>query len=150
MKFLKRVLIGWLAVVVAGIVAAFTVKKRVPAFGDEDDDSFSIVEVIGGRGFESTAEHLAEGSALAVMGGIDMDLSGATLAPGAKLDLRAFMGGIEVSVPTSWRVEVIATERMGEVVHELDDNGQNDEGPLLLVYASATMGGISINRSRES
>jgi hypothetical protein len=150
MKFLKRVLIGWLAVVVASIAAAFTVKKTVPTFGDESDDSFSIVEVIGGRGFESSAEHFAQGSALAVMGGIDLDLSGATLAPGAKLDLRAFMGGIDVSVPPSWRIEVIATERMGEVTHVLDEDGQNDEGPLLLIYASATMGGISISRSRGS
>ena len=150
MKFLKRVLIGWLALVVASIAAAFTVKKSVPAFGDEGDDSFSIVAVIGGRDFQSSAEHLAEGSALAVMGGINLDVTGAILAPGAKLDLRAFMGGIEVSVPSSWRVEVIATERMGEVTHDLDEDGQNDEGPLLLIYASATMGGISINRSRES
>ena len=150
MKFIKRVLIGWLALAVASIAAAFTVKKTVPAFGDEGDDSFSIVAVIGGRDFESSAEHLAEGSALAVMGGINLDVTGAILAPGAKLDLRAFMGGIEVSVPSSWRVEVIATERMGEVTHDLDEDGQNDEGPLLLIYASATMGGISINRSRES
>jgi hypothetical protein len=150
MKFLKRVLIGWLAIVVASIVAAFTVKKTVPAFGDEGDDSFSIVAVIGGRDFESLAEHLTEGSALAVMGGINLDLTSATLAPGAKLDLRAFMGGIEVSVPASWRVEVIATERMGEVTHDLGDGGQNDEGPLLLVYASASMGGISITSSQDS
>ncbi len=150
MKFLKRILIGWLALVVASIAAVITVKKTVPAFGDESDDSFSIVAVIGGRGFESSADHFAEGSALTVMGGIDLDLSGATLAPGAKLDLRAFMGGIEVLVPASWRVEVIATERMGEVTHDLDEEGQNDEGPLLLVYASATMGGISISRPQES
>ena len=150
MKFVKRVLIGWLAVAFASIAAAFTVKKAVPTFGDESDDSFSIVAVIGGRRFESAAEHFAEGSALAVMGGIDLDLSSATLAPGAKLDLRTFMGGIDVSVPASWRVEVIATERMGEVAHVPDEDGQNDEGPLLLIYASATMGGIAIGRSRES
>jgi hypothetical protein len=150
MKFLKRVLIGWFAVVVAGVIAALTVKKTVPAFGTEQDDSFSLVAVIGGRNFESSAEHLADGSALAFMGGIEMDLSGATLAPGAKLDLRAFMGGIGVSVPPSWRIEVIATERMGEVVSALDDNDQNGEGPLLLVYASATMGGISITTSQDS
>jgi hypothetical protein len=150
MKFLKRVLIGWLAVIVAGVVAALTIKKTVPAFGDEVDDSFSVVAVIGGRDFESSAERLVEGSALAFMGGIEMDLNEASLAPGAKLDLRAFMGGIDVSVPPSWRVEVIATERMGEVVADLADNDQNAEGPLLLVYASATMGGISITASQGS
>ena len=148
MRVLKRVLIGWLALAAAAVVAALTVKKTVPAFGDEGDDSFSVVAVIGGRDFESSAQHLAEGSALAVMGGIDLDLSGATLAPGAKLDLRAFMGGIEVSVPPSWRVEVISTERMGDVVNGLEENGQDHEGPLLLVYASATMGGISISASQ--
>ncbi|MCL1588427.1 MAG: cell wall-active antibiotics response protein [Actinomycetia bacterium] len=150
MKFLKRVLIGWLAVSLAAVAAAFTVKRAVPAFGDESDDSFSLVAVIGGRNFVSAAPHLVEGSALTVMGGIDLDLSQATLGPGAKLDLRAFMGGIDVSIPESWRVEVIASERMGDVVSELNTDSQNDEGPLLLIYASATMGGISISRSLES
>jgi hypothetical protein len=150
MKFLKRVAIGWIAVAVAAIVAALTVKKAVPVFGDESDDSFSIVAVIGGKDFVSSAQHFADGGALAVMGGIDLDLSGATLAPGAKLDLRAFMGGIDVSVPPSWRVEVVATERMGDVVNQLDEDDQDDEGPLLIVYASATMGGISISAPRES
>ena len=150
MRFLKRVLIGWFAVAFAAVVAALTVKKKVPAFGAEDDDSFSVVAAMGGRDFESSANHLAEGSALAFMGGIEMDLTEATLAPGAKLDLRAFMGGIEVAVPPSWRVEVIATERMGEVVSDLEASDRNGEGPLLLVYASATMGGISITASQDS
>ena len=150
MKVLKRVLIGWLAVAAAAVVAALTVKKTVPAYGDESDNSFSVVAVIGGRDFESSAKHLAEGSAFAFMGGIEMDLNGAMLAPGAKLDLRAFMGGIEVSVPPTWRVEVIASERMGDVVSDLGGNDQNSEGPLLLVYASATMGGISITASQDS
>jgi hypothetical protein len=60
------------------------------------------------------------------------------------------MGGIEVAVPPSWRVEVIATERMGEVVSDLEASDRNGEGPLLLVYASATMGGISITASQDS
>ncbi|MEN8239617.1 MAG: LiaF domain-containing protein [Actinomycetota bacterium] len=150
MKFLKRVVIGWLAVVVAAVVAAFTVKKTVPAFGDESDDSFSLVATIGGREFASSAQHFVHGSALAVMGGVDLDLSTAALAPGAKLELRAFMGGIDVSVPRSWRVEVISTERMGEVVNLLDEDDQDDEGPLLIVYATATMGGISISPAYDS
>jgi predicted membrane protein len=150
MKFLKRVLIGWFAVVVAAVAAAFTVKRRTPAFGDETDDSFSIVAVIGGREFVSSAQRFAEGSALAFMGGIAMDLSGATLAPGAKLDLRAVMGGIDVTVPATWRVEVIATQLMGDVVNNLDEDVQNVEGSLLLVYASATMGDISITASQDS
>lgn len=149
MRFLKRVLVGWFAVSVAALAAAFSVKIAVPAFGDESDDSFSLVAVIGGRDFTSSAGRFADGRALAVMGGIDLDMSGATLAPGAKLELRAFMGGIDVTIPPSWRVEVIATERMGDVVNALDENA-HDEAPLLIVYATATMGGISIASPRES
>jgi hypothetical protein len=150
MRFLKRVLIGWVAVTVAALVGVFTVKKVNPAFGDQDDDWFSVVAVIGGRDFASTADRLEEGSALAVMGGVDLDLREATIGPGAKLKLTAFMGGIDVTVPSSWRVEVIATERMGEVVDMLDRSDQDEEGPLLLVYAKSTMGGISISTPREA
>jgi hypothetical protein len=150
MRFPKRVLIGWFAVSVAAVVAAFSVKKAVPAFGDESDDAFSLVAVIGGRDFASSADRFADGRALAVMGGIDLDMSEATLAPGAKLDLRAFMGGIDVTIPSSWRVEVIATERMGDVVNALDESAHDDDAPLLIVYATAMMGGISIASPRES
>ena len=145
MRFLKRFLIGWIAVAAAGVVAAFTVKKSVPAYGEESDDRFSIVTVGGGEDFSSTASNFVEGNALTVMGGIGIDLTAATIAPGAKLKLRAVMGGIDVSVPPSWRVEVIATEHMGDVVNMAAHDGQNDEGPLLLIYATATMGGISIS-----
>ena len=150
MKFVKRVVIGWIAIVVAAVVAAFSIKKAVPAFGGESDDSFSIVAVIGGKDFVSTADRFEHGRALAFMGGIEMDLSGATLAPGAKVDLRAVMGGIDVTVPTSWRVEIIATERMGEVASSLGETDPDSDGPLLLVYASATMGGISITASQDT
>jgi len=150
MRFLKRALFGWLAVAAAVAVGVITVKKKVPAYGDESDDGFSLVAVVGGEDFVSSAQHFVEGKALAVLGGINMDLSGAALAPGAKLKLRAVMGGIDVSVPRSCRVEVIATEHMGEVANLLEDDDQDDEGPLLLVYAAATMGGIAIRASKDS
>lgn len=148
MRFVKRVLIGWLVVTLTSIVAAITVKKAVPAFGDPDDNSFSLVAALGGQEFTSTANKLTDGSALAFMGGVEIDLTGAVLDTQATLQLRAFMGGVEVRVPASWSIEVVEREFMGEVETSIDPATAQDalgEAPLLFVYATAVMGGIEIS-----
>jgi hypothetical protein len=148
MKFIKRVLIGWLAVTVASMVAVVTVKKAVPAFGDPDDDEFSLVAAMGGQEFTSTAENLTSGKALALMGGIEIDLTEANLNSEAILRLRAVMGGIELVVPSTWRVEVVAREFMGEVESNTGPDAPDvlpDDAPLLVVHGTATMGGIEIS-----
>jgi len=151
MRSLKRIVMGWVAVVATSLAAALTVKKVVPAYGEEADDSFSLVATISGREFASTTDHLSEGRALAFMGGIELDLTGATLAAGAELDLQAFMGGIEVVLPRSWRIELEAKERMGEVVFDFEDFGHGgDDAPLLSVHAAATLGTVVLTPSRES
>ena len=47
------------------------------------------------------------------MGGIELNLDSADLAPGAYLTLRAVMGGIDVVVPSHWRVEMMGRSVMG-------------------------------------
>lgn len=79
------------------------------------------------------------------MGGIELDLVDAAVAPGAYLVLRAFMGGIDVVVPSGWRVEVMGRSVMGGVANLTDPDSLGDDTPVLLVDALAVMGGIEIH-----
>lgn len=95
--------------------------------------------------FELTSASAAfrGGSVLAWFGGAAIDLTEATLAPGARLDVRAIFGGVAIAVPATWRIEADASALIGGVdvpVPAIFD----PDAPLLVVRARSVMGGISI------
>ena len=99
MKLFGKILFGWIVFCAVAAVGALIVRKRVPDFGEENDDRFSLVAAMGGRVFRSTSDALIDGSALACMGGIELDLTEAAITDTATLKLTAIMGGIDVTVP---------------------------------------------------
>ena len=128
-------------------LSAVLVRRRNPEFGAESDDRFALVASMDGREFSSTSDALVEGSALAYMGGIEIDLTAAEIEDGATLNLTAIIGGINVVVPRSWSVETSSVGVMGGVGNATDpDDG---DGPLLIVVAKAIMGGISITERAD-
>lgn len=145
MRIVRRLALGWIAFIAMSIVAALAVKRFVPAFGGESDDVFSLVYSMSGGEFVSSAKELRSGEVTAFMGGAEIDLRGATIRDGATLSLRACMGGIDVVVPHTWRVEVASTAFMGGVANLTDPDGAGEDAPLLLVSASAVMGGIEVH-----
>ena len=63
-----------------------------------------------------TSKKFRGGDATAFMGGIQLDLRQAELAPGEQvLHLTAILGGIEVRVPESWQVAVDGTPLLGGI-----------------------------------
>jgi hypothetical protein len=144
-RFIKRLFIWLFIFTASSAVAGFVVRNRIPAFGAEGDEEFSIVAAMGGRVFESSTRNFTEGRATAFMGGIELDLEDAILAPGAYLVLRTVMGGIDVVVPPGWRVEVMGRSVMGGVANLTDPDVLADDAPVLLVDALAVMGGIEIH-----
>ncbi len=80
-------------------------------------------------------------------GGAKIDLREAHLdSGGADLELDSIMGGIEVRVPSDWRVEMDTSEvRLGGVdVRVPPDNELTGDPPRLRVRASARLGGIVV------
>jgi len=148
MKFLAKLALGFVAFCAASAVSALVVRKKNPEFGDAHDSGFALVAAMDGREFASTANPLTEGAALAYMGGIEIDLSEATLEGGGRLRLVAVMGGINVTVPPEWRVEVVADEVAGGVAN-LTNPDEPAGGPLFVVEARAVMGGIQIIEAAE-
>ena len=84
------------------------------------------------------------GRATSIMGGIDIDLRGAVPFEGvSELELTSIMGGIEVLVPESWRVEVKGTPLLGEISNKSRYNPDPD-APVLRIKGFVLMGSIEI------
>ena len=132
--------------VLAGLWAVGQVLARRRTVGDETSDEFAIAVHVGGVQRVCKATSLRRGSVSVVLGGVELDLREATLAPGgADLDLSATLGGVNVTVPTDWRVMVEDRATLGGVEALVTDPGElPDDAPLLRVAAGARLGGVSI------
>jgi len=140
-----RILRALFLVILAGVVGQL-VSKRMTS-GDEDSDDFRLATIFGGREFDSRATALRSASALAVMGGVELDLRAATLDPaGATLDVTAVMGGIEITLPPGWAVDVENHGKMGGVDTRVTDSaGLPADAPTLHVTTNAWFGGVEIS-----
>jgi hypothetical protein len=150
MKFIRRVAIGLAVVVATSVAGVLVVRRQVPAFGSEDDAEFSVVAAMDGAVFDARSRELVEARATAFMGGIELNLVDADLSPGAFLTLRAVMGGIDVVVPSHWRVEVMARTVMGGIGNLTAPDAVEDDAPVLMIDALAVMGGIEIHAEEVS
>lgn len=131
---------AWLGIAIA---AAFA-KRAVSSRGDEDSDELELVAIFDGIDLKSRATAFRGGSLLAWFGGVAVDLRGAQLAPGARLSLRTFCGGIAVKIPPGWRVEGKLTALGGDV----STKGSDDpEAPVLTVDGVALLGGVAVQPS---
>jgi len=78
----------------------------------------------------------------AVMGGIELDLSGASTAGEAVIDVFAMWGGIEIRVPPDWAVSNEAMAIMGGVVDK--SRATADARQRLIIRGFVLMGGVEI------
>ena len=141
----SRVLRALLLVVIASAVGQLVAKKMT--HGDESSDSFGLAAIGGGRELTSRATALRSASALAVMGGVEIDLREATLdAAGATLDITAVLGGVEVKVPPGWAVDVEMRGALGGVEARVTDPEDAPAGaPTLHVRTNTWLGGVEIS-----
>ena len=145
MSLLGRLLLFKLGALVGMIVAAAFFKRIVRSRGDAESDELALVAILDGVQLESRATAFRGGSMLAWFGGIEADLSGAELAPGARLSVHALFGGIEVTTPASWRVESEAKAVMGGI----DARGADaPDAPVLTLDGMAVFGGIEVRPAR--
>ena len=146
MRRLLRVLFKVLLVSMAMSAVGFAVGRIVKGDTTEHDDDFRLFAFWNGWEWKSSTPALTSGKAMAVLGGVDLDLTGATLsAAGATLSLTAAMGGIRVVLPPDWRVDVAETVAGGGI--EVSLTGQDDlpdDAPQLTIDAMARAGGILI------
>lgn len=117
-----------------------------PAAGQADADdyvrSFAVMGAVTRRN-ESSA--FRGGELSAVMGGVELDLTGAKAAGGrAIVDVFAVWGGIDIRVPDDWRVEVEATPVMAGIESRARLAPGAEPAGTLVVRGFVMMGGVEI------
>jgi hypothetical protein len=95
-----------------------------------------------------TGDRFTGGKATAVFGGVELDLRGALLgSDGARLELVAVLGGVDVVLPRGWDVRISGPAVLGGT----DDRTlpAPEGAPRLDVRASAVLGGVTVKSDPE-
>ena len=133
------------------LAAAQIAKQMIPEIGDEESDVFQVVTMTGGRNWVSTADSLRSGTVITGMGGMEMDLTRATIDPaGAHMKLVTVMGGTEIRVPREWNVELKGWAFMGGHANTARRHEVAEDAPHLIIEASTVMGGVAVTAAKET
>lgn len=110
----------------------------------ERDSHFSALAVMGGVGRKINSQAFTGGEATALLGGVKIDLHDAVIAADeAVIDVFAFWGGIEVSVPEGWAV----VNRVVALLGGADDRTKPPTSPVakrLVIRGICVMGGVEL------
>ncbi len=125
----------------------------VPPAGDParfggDPTSHMAVAILGG--FSRKGDWVApkQFSAVAILGGGEIDLREARFAePVVTINVVAIMGGVEITVPDDATVRVNGVGLMGAFDHSSSGTGAPG-GPTIVVNGVAIMGGVDVKRKR--
>jgi hypothetical protein len=137
----------WLAPVVLIGLGVWLLLRRPrarTAGGHGAGPVLDVVALLAGREVRTEAAPFRGGSATAVLGSAELDLTASTLPPeGATLELVAVLGGVELQVPDDWHVRVEGPAILGGIE---DRTVPAPAGaPLLRIEATALLGGIEIS-----
>ena len=143
MRFVRGIALTAVGAVAGFMTAAAFVKRVVPSRGGEESDDVALVAVYDGIELHSRARAFRGGSLLSWYGGIQFDLSEATLAPEVRLTVHALLGGVAIRLPPGCRLESNLRALGGGVA--VDRSAPGDEaGPRVTLDGFAAFGGIAV------
>jgi len=124
------------------VLQTFRIDGAAPA---NSADTVSLFAVWGGSQRTSNAERFRGGDMTAIMGGCELDLRQASIAPGevATIDVLALMGGHVIKVPEHWSVVTRVIPFMGGI----EDKRLAPKGgasTTLVLRGFVMMGGLEI------
>jgi len=113
--------------------------------------NFSALAIMGGVMRRSNSQTFRGADLTAVMGGCEIDLRSASIAPGtdAVIDVFALWGGIDIKVPEDWSVSTRVIPIMGGIEDKTHQPPTPDK--RLVIRGMLVMGGCSVkNKSRDN
>jgi hypothetical protein len=125
--------------------AAAAEAAPAPYLGEVQEWSFSF-GLMGGTSKSGYWVPARKNIAIGVMGGCELDLREAQLAPGVtEIIVVAFWGGVEIVVPPWLHVETSGVGIMGGFDHHQDARPTFEPGgPVLRISGLALMGGVEV------
>lgn len=117
-------------------------RHTVGVVGDQSATLNHFV-MMGGLKRISTSQDFRGGEITAIMGGVELDLRGASISSGdAVLEVFAFWGGIEIKVPQDWTVIAQAAPILGGIEDKTLQPKETTK--KLIITGNVVMGGIEI------
>lgn len=140
----------WPAVLV-GLGLWLLLRRPVSLVGHRasPDERIDAVAVFSGRRVVNTAPRFRGGSATAVFGGVEIDLTEAHIEGEAVLDAVALFGGVDVEVPHGWRVVVDGPAVFGGNESHVPPPA-HDDVPTLHVRGTAIFGGVDVKLGKAA
>jgi hypothetical protein len=130
-----------LALIGAGLVVLFRAPHAESA--RVVDPNVSLLALFGSRDTRVGAARFEGGRAVAVFGGVDLDLRDTALPQeGASLELVSVFGDVNVLLPMGWRIEVAGPVILGD----LEDRtlGAPAGAPVLHIRATVVLGDVEL------
>ena len=113
---------------------------------DHPGSDLNIFAIFSGHNKYIDDPEFKGGSISCTFGGAEIDLTNAELATeGAVLDLSALFGGMEISVPKHWKIQITGTPIFGGLEDKTVQDTPNENTRTLHIYAHVIFGGIEIN-----
>lgn len=109
----------------------------------DPSERVSALAFLGGYNSKNTSPQFRGGDITAFMGGVVIDLRAASIESVAVIDIFVMWGGVELSVPADWHVEV----RGAPILGAIEDKTRAPTGATakrLVVRGTAIMGGIEL------
>lgn len=135
--------------ILVGIVVIATFLRRrgepvPPATPSDGEEELDVTALFGGIDRRVNSPAFRGGRVHAVFGGGQLDLRDSRLhAEGAVVEVSAIFGGVELTVPRDWPLQVRAAAVLGGVENKTSNPTASD-GPRLVVKASAIFGGVEL------
>jgi hypothetical protein len=143
-RLIRLAIIGWVVGMIAGMVTALGIKRRIVPTTDEAAEEVELAAIFGPLAFHSTATAFRGGLLEAWYGGGVVDLRDATLAPeGATLRVRAVFAGAQILVPPEWKV-VSRVRGMGGLSDVREVKGDAIDAPELVIEGLMIGAGIAV------
>jgi hypothetical protein len=143
-RIIRLLVVGWIASMVAGTIAAVRMKGQLGPNTDESADEIAASAIFGPLAYRSTARRLRGGRLELWYGGGVLDLRDAVLdADGATLDVRAVFGGGQILVPADWKV-ISRVRGLGGLTDVRPARGYLEGAPSLVINGVVIAGGFAV------
>jgi hypothetical protein len=143
-RIIRLIVIGWIASMIVGVVAALQARRRVGPTTDESADDIVATAIFGPLDYHGTATAFRGGTVELWYGGGVLDLRDVTMASGgATLHVRAVFGGGQILIPADWRV-VSKVRGIGGIQDVREAKGYAEDGPVLTIDGLLIAAGVVV------
>jgi predicted membrane protein len=109
------------------------------------DAGWKVTRIFSGGEETVTSQEFEGGEVTAIFGGVELDLREAELAQGkATIDATVICGGMELTVPKDWRVNIQATPILGGTENRHRQPSPGEAKGELTILGTVVCGGIEV------